>query len=270
METRLSSRRNDITGTSGLSPGYIQANLLILPSKYSKDFLDLCHRNPVSCPLLAFTSKGDPHTVTPSTCIKNADFDLRTDCPKYRIYEHGKHIDTLTDLLSHWTDDHVGFLIGCSFSFEDALVSAGLQPRHQVTRTVVAMYRTKVPLMPAGIFTGATCVVSMRPYKLQDVERVRDVCRPYLAAHGEPIDWGWSALERLGISSVEKPDFGDAQVFEEGEVPVFWACGVTPQLAVEAAGNKIDGLVFAHEPGHMLVTDFTVEDLESLGRPVYN
>ncbi|PLB35316.1 DUF1445 domain protein [Aspergillus candidus] len=267
-ETRLLSRANKITNTAGLAPGYLQANLLILPAKHASDFHDLCLRNPVSCPLLGIsTQPGSTNSITPAQCIQPAgDFDLRTDFPKYRIYRNGKYLETRTDLQDVW-DTHqryVGFLIGCSFSFEDALAAAGLPPRHYSTGRIVAMYRSTIPLLPAGIFTNATCVVSMRPYRPEDIERVREVSRPYLAAHGEPVAWGWDAVGRLGITDIGRPDFGQPQVFEEGEVPVFWACGVTPQLAVESAGDKIEGLVFSHEPGHMLVTDWKTEDLEGL------
>jgi uncharacterized protein YcsI (UPF0317 family) len=172
--------------------------------------------------LLGLTKIGNPHTISPSTCIQSEDFDLRTDCPKYRVYKNGTYLETVTDLLPLWTDDYVGFLIGCSFSFEDALSAAGLKPRHQVSGTMVAMYKTRIPVLASGIFKGATCVVSMRPYREQDVERVREVTRPYLATHGEPVDWGWEALQRLGIRDIERPDFGEKQLFEEGEVPVFW------------------------------------------------
>ncbi|PYH87551.1 DUF1445 domain protein, partial [Aspergillus ellipticus CBS 707.79] len=270
-QTRLRSRANTITNTAGLSPGTLQANLLILPSTHSTDFHNLCLRNPVSCPLLGITSiPGNPHLISPSPCIKTPDFDLRTDCPRYRVYQHGKCINAnKADLLDVWPatspnpeeERYVGFLLGCSYSFESALTAAGLAPRHQETGTIVAMYKSNIPLLPAGVFTGGCCIVSMRPYKEEDVVRVRDITRPYLATHGEPVDWGWGALERLGIRDLGKPDFGDAQVLREGEVPVFWACGVTPQMAVEAAGERIDGLVFAHEPGHMLVTDWRVEDV---------
>lgn len=274
---RLLSRQNGITNTSSQAPGYLQANLLILPSKHAQHFHDLCLRNPVSCPLLGVTPKGDPRRVR---CIKTDDFDLRSDFPAYRVYEKGKCIGRRRDLHELWTSEHVGFLIGCSFSFEDALVEAGLQPRHQKTGTIVSMYRTNIPLLPAGIFTGACYIVSMRPYKPADIGRVRDVTRPYLLAHGEPVAWGWDGAKRLGIEDVHRPDFGEPQAFEENEVPVFWvgllllyrnrsltvqACGVTPQVAVESAGDKIDGLVFAHEPGNMLVTDWTTEDLIASG-----
>ena len=142
----------------------------------------------------------------------------------YRVYSKGKYIGSQRDLHSVWTDteDYVGFLIGCSFSFENALTESGLQPRHQTTGTVVAMYRSNIPLLPAGIFTGASCIVSMRPYKPEDVERVRDVTRPYLSTHGEPVAWGWDGAEKLGIENVHRPDFGEPQVFMEGEIPVFW------------------------------------------------
>ena len=221
-EARLSSRENGVTNTSGLAPGYLQANLLILPSKYASQFYDLCLRNPVPCPLLGVTPKGDPRTIKPETCITDPDFDIRTDFPAYRVYQNGQCIERRRDLTDLWTDDHVGFLIGCSFSFEDALSEAGLPPRQQKTGTIVAMYRTNLPLLPAGVFTDARFIVSMRPYKPEDIERVRDVTRPYLATHGEPIAWGWDGTERLGICDVNQPDFGQAQVFEDGEVPVFW------------------------------------------------
>ncbi|RAH85419.1 DUF1445 domain protein [Aspergillus japonicus CBS 114.51] len=284
-QARLDSRHNLITNTSGLAPGYLQANLLILPARYSQDFHQLCLRNPVACPLLGISRQpGNPYHMQPSGCITTPeDFDIRTDCPLYRVYQHGKPIAThQKNLLPFWPDprhtpspqhedteraeEYVSFLIGCSYSFESALTAATLTPRHQINGCLVPMYRTTIPLLPAGIFTGARTVVSMRPYPAHAVERVRAVTRPFLATHGEPVDWGWEALARLGIADLQAPDFGEPVPVEEGEVPVFWACGVTPQLAVEAAGDKIEGLVFAHEPGHMLVTDWREEDLVRLGR----
>ncbi|KAJ5957970.1 uncharacterized protein N7479_005120 [Penicillium vulpinum] len=265
QEARLHCRNNQLTNTAGVAPGYLQANLLVLPSKYAADFHDLCLRNPVPCPLLGMTAvPGDPSSVRPAECIQSQDFDIRTDFPKYRVYSGGKWIDSRRDLLDVWSKDHVGFLIGCSFSFEDALTAAGLPPRHHKTGTIVAMYRSNIPLLPAGIFTGGHCIVSMRPYRPEHIEKVREITRAYLSTHGEPVAWGWDGARQLGILDVAKPDFGEPQTFEEGEVPVFWACGVTPQVAVEAASHKIEGLVFAHEPGHMLITDWTAEDLQKL------
>ncbi|KAJ5873035.1 uncharacterized protein N7529_005388 [Penicillium soppii] len=262
---RLLCRQNQLTNTAGIAPGYLQANLLVLPAKYAADFHDLCLRNPVPCPLLGMTSvPGDASAIQPSKCIQSQDFDIRTDFPKYRVYSGGKFIEGRRNLLDVWREDHVGFLIGCSFSFEDALAAAGLPPRHHKTGTIVAMYRSNIPLLPAGIFTGGHCIVSMRPYRPEDIERVRDITRVYRLTHGEPVAWGWDGAKQLGIVDIDKPDFGEPQSFDEGEVPVFWACGVTPQIAVEAASDKIEGLVFAHEPGHMLITDWTADILQRL------
>lgn len=223
QQARLLCRQNRLANTAGVAPGYLQANLLVLSAKYAPDFYSLCLRNPVSCPLLGMTScPGDPHSVEPSGCIQSADFDVRTDFPKYRIYEQGRYLQSRHDLLDMWTSDHVGFFIGCSFSFEDALTAAGLQPRHQKTGSIVAMYRSNIPLLPAGIFTGGHCIVSMRPYRPEQIERVREVTRPYLATHGEPIAWGWDGAKTLGITDIDRPDFGEPQQLEEGEVPVFW------------------------------------------------
>ncbi|KAL1624815.1 hypothetical protein SLS56_007615 [Neofusicoccum ribis] len=173
------------------------------------------------------------------------------------------------DIASAWTGDHVAFLIGCSYSFEAALAGAGLPPRHTALGRVVPMYRTAVPLCPAGAFAGGTYVVSMRPYPRAAVERVRDVTRPYVATHGEPVAWGWDAVERLGIADVNVPDWGDApgtagegeplRFGDEENVPVFWGCGVTPQEAVMRA--RLPGTVMGHAPGHMIVLDVKDSDV---------
>jgi uncharacterized protein YcsI (UPF0317 family) len=223
QHARLLCRQNKLTNTAGIAPGYLQANLLVLPAKYADDFHDLCLRNPVPCPLLGMTANpGDPSTIQPSKCIQSGNFDIRTDFPKYRVYSAGKFIESRRDLLDVWGEDHVGFLIGCSFSFEDALAAAGLPPRHQKTGTIVAMYRSNIPLLPAGVFTGANCIVSMRPYHPDQIETVRNITRAYRLTHGEPVAWGWDGAKQLGIVDVGRPDFGEPQSFEEGEVPVFW------------------------------------------------
>lgn len=223
-EARLLCRHNLVNGTAGIAPGYLQANLIVLPSKHADHFRALCTRNPVACPLLGVTTTpGDPHHISPAACIKTPDdFDIRTDFPKYRVYKHGNHIATTTDLKSVWTSDHVAFLIGCSYSFEDALTAADLPPRHHITNRVVAMYRSNIPVLPSGIFTGARCIVSMRPYRLEDLERVRDVTRAFLSTHGEPVAWGWDGAKEIGIEDISRPDFGEPQDFKDGEVPVFW------------------------------------------------
>lgn len=180
-----------------------------------------------------------------------------------------------TDILEEWTDDHVAFLIGCSYSFETDLTQAKLTPRQILQGRNVPMYRTTLQLCPSGVFTGSTYVVSMRPYKRREVEAVRSITRRFSATHGEPIAWGWDAVSQLGISDIDKPEWGDAPLTLSGEplstlrgqqsdggedneeIPVFWGCGVTPQEAVMKA--KIPGVVMAHAPGHMLILDITDE-----------
>ena len=223
QEARLKFRNGSIQGhTSSMAPGHIQANLLILPSAAAKDFHDLCARNPVPCPLLGTSSSlGNPHMFD-NKSVFTQEIDVRTDVPKYTIYESGKLIGTKTDIRDEWTDDHIAFLIGCSFSFESALDKAGLPCRHWKEKCNVSMYKTNRKLLPAGVFTGATHVVSMRPYLSKDVEKVREITRPFLKMHGEPIAWGWDGMEELGIKDIDQPDFGEAVKFREGEVPVFW------------------------------------------------
>jgi uncharacterized protein YcsI (UPF0317 family) len=277
--TGLSARRAARDGTytsvtAGLAPTYIQANLIILPTRYASDFRLLCQRNTVPCPLLA-ESKAPGKWDELKSCINGiadekiaAEVDLKRDVPKYTIYKDGARVSETKDITREWMEDHVAFLIGCSYSFETALMVSGLPPRHVTMGRNVSMYRTNIPLCPAGVFTGATYVVSMRPYKKTEIETVRDVTRPYVATHGEPIAWGWDAVERLGIKDINVPEWGDATLTLDGRpliegdgevVPVFWGCGVTPQEAVVRANLK--GMVMGHAPGHMLVLDLKEEDL---------
>lgn len=223
-ESRLLSRHNLVPNTVGLAPGYLQVNLVILPSAYASDFRDLCARNPVPCPLLGFTPVGNPTRIIPEGVIKTPDFDVRTDFPSYRVLRAGKEVAVVKDVLSEWTDDHVAFLIGCSLSFEEALVAAGHRVSHQDDGKVPAMYRTTIPVLPAGVFhgEGANIVVSMRPYPPKDIESVRTLSRPFLATHGEPIAWGWDGAKSIGVTDIDHPDFGDVQNFRDGECPVFW------------------------------------------------
>jgi uncharacterized protein YcsI (UPF0317 family) len=225
-EVRLRCRFGSLTTTaSGLALGYIQANLVILPSSAVAHFRSLCARNPVPCPLLGSTpisAIGNPKLLNNDALITSPDFDIRTDLALYNIYRNGKLVAQKHDIIEDWTDDHVAFLIGCSFSFEAALQRAGLPPRHWETGRNVPMYKTKRRLNPAGIFTDSCYIVSMRPYKPEDVERVRDVTRPFEGMHGEPIAWGWDAVRDLGIEDIERPEFGEGVEVREGEVPVFW------------------------------------------------
>jgi uncharacterized protein YcsI (UPF0317 family) len=267
------------TPTTTAAPGFLQANLIVLPSEYAADFRRFCKRNPVPCPLLAESQdigRWDQFkSHIPGIAgeqIAN-DVDLRSDFPRYMIYNDGRLTKShVTNIKEEWTDDHVGFLIGCSFSFDAALAISGLPPAHTLWGRNVPMYRTGISLCPAGVFMNSTYIVSMRPYKRKDIERVRDITRPYLITHGEPIDWGWDAVERLGISDIRSPEYGDAPVTpfgaeftkglgegEESLEPVFFGCGVTPQEAIQRAGLR--GTVFAHAPGHMLVLDIRDSDI---------
>ncbi|KAJ6789001.1 hypothetical protein PWT90_06694 [Aphanocladium album] len=284
LDVRLAARHGRHTGpTSGLAPGFLQANMLVLPVEYADDFRRLCARNPVPCPLIAESSDlGSFASVTGCTPrLTMEGCDLRTDIPAYMVYSDSKLVKShCRDIKDEWTDRHVGFLIGCSYSFETELAAAGLPPRHVVLNRNVPMYRTTLALCPAGVFTGGTYVVSMRPYRRKDVEQVRSITRRFGATHGEPIAWGWEAVRSLGIRDVDVPEWGDAPLTEDGkplgetreqgardeededeEVPVFWGCGVTPQEAVMRAGLK--GVVMAHAPGHMLVLDAKDEDIVS-------
>jgi uncharacterized protein YcsI (UPF0317 family) len=212
---------------------------------------------------------------------QSSDLDLRRDIPRYMVYHDGELDESAkhTDLFTHWRDDdHVAFLIGCSFSFEAALCEADLAPGHIVGGRNVPMYRTTLPLNPAGVFTGGTYVVSMRVYKAQDIDHVRATTAPYASTHGEPIAWGWDAVSRLGIADVLQPEWGDCPLGPDGKelefgpqdgggidcgeiVPVFWGCGVTPQEAVMRPG--LQGTAMAHAPGHMLVLDCLDEVLKA-------
>ncbi|KAL9945000.1 hypothetical protein D7B24_000369 [Verticillium nonalfalfae] len=272
IEARLAARNNQYTkSTSGLAPRHLQANLIILPSRYADDFRDLCARNPVPCPLIA-ESRAPGDFTNLKSHVPGLDghriaqgLDMRTDCPRFNVYQNARLAQSgVPDILRHWTDDHVAFVIGCSYSFESALAAQGLPPRHALLDRNVPMYRSSIPLNPSGVFTGATYVVSMRPYRRADIERIRTITKRYLPTHGECVAWGWDALERLGIKDVNVPQWGDAPLTMDGRmlgdvagdeenVPVFWGCGVTPQEAVMRA--DLEGTVMAHAPGHMLVLD---------------
>jgi uncharacterized protein YcsI (UPF0317 family) len=250
-ELRQQCRTGDFSGpTSGRALGFAQANLVVLPRSHAFDFLLFCQRNPKPCPLLEVTEPGDfvPRQLAPGA-------DLRTDLPKYRIYEHGHLSAEVTDLGDHWREDFVSFLIGCSFTFEAALLRAGLSVRHIEQGRNVPMYRTNLPCHSAGLFSGPL-VVSMRPYTPADAITAACVTARYPHVHGSPIHWGDPTA--IGISDLGKPDWGDAVDIHPGEVPVFWACGVTPQAALLQSKPPF---AITHAPGHMFVTDVTDEEL---------
>lgn len=262
---RLESRSGrHTTNTSGLCPGYGQGNLIVLPKDAAVDFIDLCYRNPVFCPLLGQTPVGNPREINNKEIIHDEDFNITTDIPKYNIYEHGKLLSTKLDITDEWCGNHIAFIIGCSFSFENALSKNGLKPKHTLSGSNVSMFRTNILLNPAGIFKNCHAVVSMRPYKLKDIEKVRNISRKFRKTHGEPIDWGYDAVERLGIQDLNNPEYGDAIKIDDDEIPIFWGCGVTPQVAVQQVGAAISGKVMGHSPGHMLILDIKDNEVINL------
>ena len=242
---RLMSRQGDLTGpTAGLAPGYVQGNLAILPAALAGDFLRFCQLNPKPCPLLATSSPGD--WQLPSL---GSDLDIRTDIPRYRVFRNGELIDEPYDVRAHWRDDLVSFALGCSFSFEEALIEDGIELRHITQGTAVPMYRTDVPTTPAGPFHGPL-VVSMRPLTPANAIRAIQITTRFPAVHGAPIHIGRPDL--IGIKDIMKPDYGDPVAIEDDEIPVFWACGVTPQSVVATVKPEF---CITHYPGSMLVTD---------------
>jgi uncharacterized protein YcsI (UPF0317 family) len=242
---RLAIRRNQHRGpTSGLAPGFVQGNLAILPQAVAQDFLQFCRRNPKPCPLIGVSAPGDPHIPELAE-----DLDIRTDLPRYRVWRDGALVDEPTDILKWWRDDLVTFAIGCSFSFEQALVEAGIELRHMTCDCTVPMYRTSVETTAAGPFHGPL-VVSMRPMKPADAIRAIQVTTRFPAVHGAPVHIGKPEL--IGIKDLGRPDWGDAVPVHEDELPVFWACGVTPQSVIMAARPEF---CITHYPGAMLVTD---------------
>lgn len=230
--------------TAGMAPGHVQANLAILPKDLAFDFLLFCQRNPKPCPLLEVMEAGSPEPIQMAPGA-----DIRSDISSYRIYRYGELTDEVDDISEFWSDDLVSFLLGCSFSFEAALMDAGIPLRHIDRGTNVSMYITNIPTTPAGEFSGPM-VVSMRPVPRDKVVRAVQVTTRFPAVHGAPIHIG--EPEAIGIRDITKPDLGDAVEVLEDEVPVFWACGVTPQAV---AMNSKPPLMITHSPGHMFITD---------------
>ncbi|WFA05797.1 putative hydro-lyase [Bacillus sp. HSf4] len=230
--------------TAGMAGGYTQANLVILKKELAFDFLLFCQRNQKPCPILDVTEPGSP---IPAIVAPSAD--IRTDFPKYRVYKNGELTDEVTDISPLWEEDMVGFLIGCSFTFEQALLNNGIPVRHIEEKRNVPMYQTNIPCVEAGRFKGPM-VVSMRPIPEEQVVRAVQVTSRFPAVHGAPVHIG--NPEAIGIQDIATPDFGDAVTINKGEVPVFWACGVTPQAV---AMHVKPELMITHAPGHMLITD---------------
>lgn len=254
VSDRAAIRAGIHTGpTAGLAPGHVQGNLVILPQDWANEFLRFCQANPKPCPLLAVSEVGDPMLPT-----LGADIDIRTDVPRYRVYRDGELAAEPTDITALWRDDFVTFVIGCSFSFEEALLAAGVPVRHIQMNRNVPMYRTSLPCVPAGRFSGAL-VVSMRPLIPADAIRAVQITSRFPSVHGAPVHLG--APEQIGIGDIDRPDYGDAVEIGDGELPVFWACGVTPQVAIRNARPPI---AITHSPGSMLITDLLNTRLAAL------
>ena len=245
LALRRRIRCGDYTGnTSGLAPGYVQCNVVILPATWAADFLKFCQLNPKPCPLIATAAAPGDHTL-PGL----GDIDIRKDIPRYRVFEAGELAGEVTDITDLWRDDLVTFALGCSFSFEEALTADGLEVRNVSEGVNVPMYRTSIDCEPAGPYRG-NMVVSMRPFRAADAIRAIQICTRFPSVHGAPVHLGDPAL--IGIEELGRPDYGDPVSVHPGEIPVFWACGVTPQVAIEAARPP---LCITHSPGCMLVTD---------------
>ena len=249
-ETGRDARRRirggtNLAPTSGMAPGYVQGNLAVLPREFAADFARFCQLNPKPCPLLASSEPGDWRLPT-----LGEDLDIRTDIPLYRVWKNGVMIEEITDLKKVWRDDLVSFVLGCSFSFEEALVEAGLEIRHQTCNVNVCK--------PSGPFHGPM-VVSMRPFKPADAIRAVQVTTRFPSVHGAPVHLGKPEL--IGIKDIAKPDYGDAVPLRDDEFPVFWACGVTPQSVVATVKPEF---CITHAPGYMLVSDLLNSQLAIL------
>ena len=251
-EVRKLIREGKITvPTSGMCAGYAQANLAILPKELAYDFLLFTQRNPKPCPILEVSDVGSREL---KYIAKNCD--IATDFPKSRVYEKGELKGEYTSVEDFWRDDLVSFLIGCSFSFESELIEAGIEMRHNTMGCNVPMYITNIETVPAGIFHGPM-TVSMRPIPYDQIVRAVTVSGTMPQVHGTPVHIGNPAA--IGIKDINKPDFGDPVEIKDGEVPVFWACGVTPQSVLM---NVKPEFVITHSPGHMLITDVKNVDLK--------
>lgn len=239
--------------TAGLAPGNVQANLVILPKALADDFLRFAQANPKPCPVLAVSEPGDPRLP-----VLGEDLDIRTDLPKYRVWRHGQLVEEPGEVHHVWRDDLVSFALGCSFSFEQALAEEGIELRHMTCGSNVPMYRTNIRCVPAGAF-GGPLVVSMRPLRPADAIRAIQITSRFPSVHGAPVHIGLP--DAIGIADLARPDFGDSVPVHDGELPVFWACGVTPQAVIAEAEPEF---CITHAPGSMLITDLLNARLASL------
>ena len=251
QQLRALIRNQEFTqNTSGLMPGLVQGNVAILPASLATEFIEFCDLNPKPCPIIGFSQAGDARLPSLGEGI-----DIRTDVPEYYIIKQGQYSHSVTDITDYWQDDMVAIVLGCSYSFEEALVSSGYDIRNVSLGLNVSMYDTNIPTKATQHFSGNT-VVSMRPFKREDVAAVTEITSHFSKTHGAPIHVGDPA--EIGISDIFQPNYGDSVIIEPDEVPVFWACGVTSQRIL--LGAKLP-LVITHAPGKMLITDLQYEEL---------
>ncbi|MEM7047602.1 MAG: putative hydro-lyase [Pseudomonadota bacterium] len=251
-DVRAAIRAGHYVGhTAGLAFGYQQLNLVILPAAWAKDFYDYCQNNPAPCPLVAMGDPGEP------LLSSVGQVDVRFDVPQYHVYRHGTLTEVVTSIDHLWDKDMVVFTLGCSFTYERALLAAGFSMRHHEENKTVPMYLTSLPTQAAGPFSG-NMVVSMRPIREDRLEQATAITREYPHAHGAPVHKGDPA--KIGIKDIDRPNWGDAVTIKPGEVPVFWGCGVTPQNAIQNARPKI---CITHKPGCMLIADLHEQLSES-------
>ncbi|MBR72356.1 MAG: DUF1445 domain-containing protein [Rhodospirillaceae bacterium] len=244
-DLRFACRQGSYKGpTSGHALGFIQTNLVILEDSDANEFETYCQKNSKACPILEVLKSGNtqPKKLAP-------DADISTDLPLYKIFKSGELSEELTNIKDIWQANFVTFLIGCSFSAEEALLKAGLTPKHLQSTGQVPMFVTNQPTKAAGKFYGPL-VVSMRPYTRKDAKKAAKITKNYPMAHGGPIQIG--DPESLGIIDINKPNYGNAVHLSDDEIPVFWACGVTPQEAIKRAKPSIS---ITHSPGCMFVSD---------------
>src|SRR3979490_1749418 len=253
LQARLACRAGMATTTAGVANGFAQGNLAILPEKLAAPFTPFRQLHPKPCPVMGIPGVGNP--CIPSLGI---DLDIRTDLPRYRVWRDGEVVEEPTDIMAHWRDDLVAFVIGCSFSFEEALMAGGLPIRHIERNVRVPMYRTNIACAPSGPFAGPM-VVSMRPFRPADAIRAVQITSRFPSVHGAPVHLGHP--HSIGIADISKPDYGAAVRVAADEIPVFWACGVPPQAVIAAAKLPF---AITHAPGLMLVTDLRNKQLAVL------
>ena len=242
--------------TAGFGPGKLQANLAILGDGFADDFLEFCAKNPQPCPLVGLSGRGNPRMPM------LGDIDIRTDVPSYNVYRHGELEGAVHDISDLWTNDMVAFALGCSFTFERALAEAGIRMKHIEANVTVPMWATNIELTPVGPFRGGM-VVSMRPIPKDQVDLAISITEGFDHAHGAPVHVGEPAA--IGIRDIAAPDWGEPATFDEGDVPVFWACGVTPQNVLRESKPPI---CITHTPGRMLVTDAPEDRMPAFERVI--